>query len=83
MKTFHIDGSGISQVKSHAKFPKEDLKQLKFEIEKQTALSQKHSELTLEDLVVNAKILQAMHFAENNYTRPSLFQTEWCGNRSD
>ena len=46
MKTFHIDGSGISQIKSHAKCHKEDSKQLKFRIETQTAVLQKNLKLT-------------------------------------
>ena len=68
IKTFHIDGSGIPQVKSHAKYPEEGPKQLKLGIKKQTAVLQKKLELTLENQVVKAEILQALNFGENNYS---------------
>ena len=58
MKTFHIDGSGISQVKSHVKCRKRGPKQLFWKILK----------LTPEDQVAKGEIFQALHFAEDNYS---------------
>ena len=55
-------------MKSHAKCHKEDSRQQKFRVENQTAVLQKRIELSLENQVVKAKILQTLHFAENNYS---------------
>ena len=65
-KNISYHGSGISQVKSHAKCHKEDSKQLKFGIKKQTSVLRKKLELTSENQVV--RIIQALLSAENNYS---------------
>ena len=67
-KRFQIDDNGLSQVKSHAKCHKEDPRQQKFRVENQTAVLQKRIELSPENQVVKAEILQALHFAENTYS---------------
>ena len=58
-KCFRVDGSGVSQVKSHAKTHKEDRNQFKLRIDRQTVSLQKSLEVCSEDKVIQAEILQA------------------------
>ena len=67
MKRFHFDGSGLAQVKSHAKCHKKDPRQLQFVIENEAAVVQKRIRLSPEDHVVKSEILRALHYAESNY----------------
>ena len=68
MKRFQIDGSGLAQVKSHAKCHKEDRRPFQFVIENEAAVMQKRIRLSPEDQVVKSEILQALHYAERNYS---------------
>ena len=58
----------VFQVKSHAKTHKEDRNQFKLRIDWQTVSLQKSLEVCSEDKVIQAEILQALHFAERNYS---------------
>lgn len=72
-KSFKVDGSGVSQVKSHAKTHKEDssnANQRTFEVTNGKVSFQPKRAMALspEDQVTKAEILQAMHFASSNYS---------------
>ena len=72
LKTFRIDGSGIAQVRSHAKCHKKD----EFGTQRTFVTQNGESVLSLkqkialspENQAVNAEILQALHFADCNYS---------------
>jgi len=77
LKSFKIDGSGLSQVKSHEKSHKSGAVD-RFSSQRMLVVGSSSNELTLtasrplvltpEDQVVNAEILQCLHFAEYNYS---------------
>ena len=68
VKRFQIDDSGLAQVKSHAKCHKKDPRQLQFVFENEATVMQKRIRLSSEDQVVKSEILQALHYAESNYS---------------
>ena len=69
--TFRIDGSGIAQVRSHAKCHKKEFStQRTFVTQNGESVLSPKQKITLspEDQVVNAEILQALQFADCNYS---------------
>ena len=76
LKRIKIDGQGIGQVKSHARCHKNKddssvTKQRTFvasEDQSMSLSSKKVITLPKEDQVVNAEILQALHFVDKNYS---------------
>ena len=72
LKTSRIDGSGISQVKSHEKYHKSkvDNNQRTFVVRNGQTLLEPKGTLFLSpvDQVVKAEILQVLHFSSSNYS---------------
>ena len=73
LKVFKIDGSGICQVRSHAKChtSEKPQNQRTFSVNSSGSLelqAKTNIQLCPEDLVIKAEILQALNFVDNNYS---------------